>query len=1282
MGTMLKLPLRLVLSRYSKIGRVLFLVFIALSIAAASVLLTLRYWVLPDIEKYHNEVTQLASRALGLPVTIGKIEADWRGMRPHLLFTDVRLLDAQGNSALVLRRVDNIVSWMTLFSWELRLSTLEVDAPDLLIRRDKQGLLHVAGLLIPEQSSDGKLADWLLHQSRILVRDGRVTWQDDLQDRPSLVFDRVQLRLDNSGWHHRFAVHVAPPATLSAPLDVRGDLVGSSFADWGDWRGELYAQIGHADVAAWGTWLNLPDEFSQAKGSLRAWLGIADGQLNRVTADLNLSEVRSRLAADLPPLSLSALSGRVGWHALDRGVEVSTQKLSLQMDNGFKLQPTDFNLRLAGGKENRFAAGEVQANAVELSDLAVMAKYIPLGKTFKQKLDDYSPRGHIADLRAQWKSVKDGLAHFDVKARFDDMSVRRVDHFPGVEGLSGQINGSDSSGSLSLNAPHFKLDAPQLLLEPLAFDALTAQASWQKNRSGWDVKLNNFSAANKDIAGTAYGHYQTDERGPGVADVTLKLTRASVPHAVRYLPKELLGKETMDWLQTALLEGEADEVHLRLRGDLNDFPFPDSQKGLFQVIAKAKDVVVNYTEGWPRVENATATLLIEGQRLRVDSNSAMLAGATVQKVNVSIPDLMSAEPVVQIRGESSGETRHGLNFIRHSPVRGYIGGFTDNSTARGLGKLDLQLDIPLSDKPVKLIGKYHFADNDVSLDESIPLARRVTGDLTFTEASLQAKDIAAQILGGPATVSIQTATDGALKVKLQGKANMEAWRKLSPQPLLQALNGAAEWGADISVQGKQFVVAVNSNLQGLGSDLPAPLSKSARESIPLKFELRSASAAQDVMWLQYGNLMSARLVRADDKDGTRSIKRGYVNFGPARRVPDREGIWIAGSLPLLSLEGWEGVFQDDSGRASAFPGIEGADMTVQKLVGYGVAANGLNVHARNRNGTFTAQLASKELSGELSWYPQDKGKLVARFKNVILGEGEKQKKVEAAQVAAPSDAAGKKADSISIPVIDVAVEHFVFRGNQLGRLELHASQFDKDILLNHLRLTNPDGVLVVNGKWGTSPAQTHVVVNLSLNDIGKVLDRSGYPNSVKNGSGTLNCDLVWPGSPGELALPNLDGHLQLKMAKGQFLKLDPGAGKLLSVMSLQALPKRIALDFTDVFSQGFEFDSINGVAHIRQGVLSTNDFKINGSAAQVTMSGQVDLSRETQSLRVKVLPTIGDSVSLIALAAVSPVVGAGVFLANKIFRDPLDKLVSFEYNVTGSWVDPKVEKVGQAKASP
>ena len=148
--------------------------------------------------------------------------------------------------------------------------------------------------------------------------------------------------------------------------------------------------------------------------------------------------------------------------------------------------------------------------------------------------------------------------------------------------------------------------------------------------------------------------------------------------------------------------------------------------------------------------------------------------------------------------------------------------------------------------------------------------------------------------------------------------------------------------------------------------------------------------------------------------------------------------------------------------------------------------------------------------------------------------------------------------------------------------------------------------------------------------------------------------------------------------KGQFLKIDPGIGKLLGILSLQALPRHITLDFTDVFSEGFEFDSITGDAQIAHGILTTKNFRIDGSAAKVTMTGEVDLNRETQRLLVRILPTVGDSVSLLGFAA-GPAVGIGAFIANKLLREPLDKLVSFEYNVTGTWVDPSVTKVGESK---
>ncbi|MFA6015359.1 MAG: YhdP family protein [Gallionellaceae bacterium] len=1274
---MLKFSRQSIFSLCCHLGHFLFLVFVSLAIAAFSLMLGLRYWILPDIEKYHGEVVVLASRAVNLPVTIGKIQADWRGIRPHLTFSNVQILDGQGSSALELKRVEIDVSWMTLLARELRLKSLQVDDPEVIIRRDAQGILHVAGLQIDRRGGDSKAADWLLHQSTIVVRNGRIVWLDELNNRPELQLNRLELRVENRGKHHRFAAHISPLSTLSSLIDLRGDLAGKSFADLSAWKGELFAQINQANVTAWGAWLILPDKLKHAKGGARAWLEVEAGAIKRITADVDLGAVQSRFADDLPILNLSDLRGRLGWSQAEQSMEFSTRKLTLQTENGFTIKPTDIFFRYKKNKNNQADKFEFKVNAFELSDIAALVEYLPVEQTVRQNLLDYSPRGHVEDVSVLWQGDSISQANFAVKAQFEKISTRAVGPIPGVENLSGNFSGSDSGGNISLNSPQFKLDAPALLLQPLKFNTFSVQASWLRKQKDWVLSLNKFALANEDLAGTAYGGFQTSADSPGIADVTLNLTRASVRSAVRYLPKEFIGADAMTWLQSGLAGGEANEVYLRLRGNLNDFPFPENKQGIFQVKAKAHDVIIDYDKAWPRVEKAVASLLIEGRRLQVDSNYAILAGAQAQRVQVSIPDLLADELLLQIRGESKDETRHALNFIRHSPVREYINGFTDNTQAKGTGKLNLQVDIPLSAKPAKLTGKYHFDANEISLDKYIPLAQKVTGDLIFTESTLQADKIDAQILGGPATIDMQTAPGGELKVKAQGKINVEAWRNMDTAPWLHSLQGNTDWLADISLNGKQFSVVVTSNLTGLSSALPAPLAKHTHDSFPVKLELRSASDTQDVMWLQLGNLASARMVRLADKNGERNIKRGYIHFGSPRRIQDRDGIWVSGNIPLISLEGWSGLLSGENATSAGLPEVNGFDVNVKKIVGYDNIINKLNIHGRSKNGTVSAQVSADDLNGEISWFSQGSGKLVARLKNVAWGE-----KLNEEKASSTPAKAGKLDENVTtIPVIDVAIENFSYKGKTLGQIEFHASQFDQDLLLNHFRLTNADSVLVMNGKWSKEPVQTHIVANLTINDAGRALERVGYPNSVKNGKGILSCDLVWNGAPDEMEWSKVDGHVNLKMSKGQFLKLDPGAGKLLSVLSLQTLPKRVALDFNDVFSKGFEFDAITGVAQMRQGVVMTDDFKINGSSAQVTLAGQVDVVRETQSLRVKVMPTIGDSVSLLAFAA-GPAVGAGVYIANKLLRDPLDKLVSFEYNVSGSWVDPNVEKIRQAPISP
>jgi len=1254
------------LGRMTRLTLKLLLVFL---FAGAVLLLTLRYRILPDIERYHDEITVAAVMAVGRPLTIGRIEADWDGLRPRLLFTDVKLLDQEGKVALSLPRIENTVAWTSLPMLELRFHSLLIDSPDLSVRRDPQGNWYVAGILLEGQQDQGQDgADWLLRQSSVIIRNGRIAWQDELRGAPLLELKQVDLRIDNRHGRHRFALLASPPERLASRLDVRGNFSGDSFADMSDWRGQLYSQLDYADVLAWKPWVRLPKVFRRGQGALRMWLGVDAGQVVSLDADVALASVKARLAEELPQLDLSELRGRIGWHVTERGFEIVSRQLALKMRDGFSLKPTDFYLRLSGDPDGKNGSGVVRANMLELSDLARLSGYLPLGDDIRRQIAEAAPQGRIDGLDVQWRNRADASLRFDMKARFEGLALRRVGERPGFAGLSGEVDGGDGEGTITLDSRKFTLDMPQLFPEAVNFDTLTARLGWQRNSRGLEFKLGNVAIANADLAGTIYGSYQLEEEGPGSIDATVDMNRVAVKMTGRYTPIPAVNQQTRDWLQAALQGGQADKFRVRLRGDLRDFPFVGNERGLFRLEAHARGVVMEFVPGWPKLEEADTHLLIEGKTLMIDAAKATTNGARLQNVKVGIADLLDKNPVLQVHGEAADNTQRCLDYIVASPVNGYLDGFTAGIKARGDGRLNLQLDIPLGgDAPVKVRGDYRFLNNEVDIAEHVPLLGSVNGVLLFTESSVNAGDLGAQILGGPAHLTI-TSEQGGLVTRARGRLDLGNLKRQSPRPLWNRVRGNTDWTADIRVKNKLVDVVVESELQGIVSDLPAPLGKAAGERVSLRFAQKSINPRQDMLEVRYGELLDARLLRQAE-DGAWNLRRGRIAFGGSKVQGGKEGIWVVGHVPQLGLEDWGGSGLS-GGEGGMLPNIAGIDVTVDKLAGFGSTVNGLEVKGSGRNGLLSLRLSSRELNGDVIWQPQGNGKLLGRFRNAMLGEG-------VAPVAGAKPVLEQRAatDNSGFPEVDVAVEKLSYKGRQLGKLELEVKPSGADVQLERLLLTNPDGVLEMNGKWQAAPEQTQIRLRVDISDAGNILSRSGYPGALKGGNGSLESSLYWSGGPDGFAIQRLNGTLNLKVGKGRFLKVEPGAAKLLGVLSLQ----RLSLGYTDVFEKGFEFESITGNAQIVNGLLLTSDMKLTGAAAKVTMAGQVDLNRETQELKVRILPSIGDNLSLLSFAA-GPVVGVGVLLADKILGSPLDKLASIDYNVTGSWADPKVEKVGQTKA--
>jgi uncharacterized protein YhdP len=233
--------------------------------------------------------------------------------------------------------------------------------------------------------------------------------------------------------------------------------------------------------------------------------------------------------------------------------------------------------------------------------------------------------------------------------------------------------------------------------------------------------------------------------------------------------------------------------------------------------------------------------------------------------------------------------------------------------------------------------------------------------------------------------------------------------------------------------------------------------------------------------------------------------------------------------------------------------------------------------------------------------------------------------------------------------------------------------------LNRLAIRTPEAVFTASGHWAAiSPSARRRMTldfQLDLEDSGAFLERLGYGEALRGGKGKLQGQLAWSGSPLALDARSLDGAMSLSLDAGQFLRADAGAARLLGVLSLQALPRRLMLDFRDVFDEGFAFDQVSGDVRLAAGVASTGNLRMRGVQAAVLMEGRADIGRETQDLRVFVIPEINAGTASLAYAAINPALGLGTFVAQWLLRRPLIAASTREFRVTGTWDDPKIEPV-------
>ena len=857
---------------------------------------------------------------------------------------------------------------------------------------------------------------------------------------------------------------------------------------------------------------------------------------------------------------------------------------------------------------------------------------------------------------------------------------------------------------------------------------LQASARWTRlsrpEGGAWDVPTWTLKMANADLQGEWRGQWKSSPDGPGALTLDGKIDKLNAAAAHRYLPVGLPAS-VRDYLRDALVNGTYSDVNVKIKGDLAKLPFKDPKEGEFRFSGRIKDVVLDMVPSallptggapWPRLSNLQGRLQFDRAGMRLSEASAQ-AGEGSQAVLLTAPLVeiadMTEQALLQVRAESTSSAPQVLKLIQQSALNALLSEALAEAQVRGDMQTRFELRLPLlSLKETQVKGNVMFKGVDLRMQAETPWLEKMQGQLQFQETGFDLRQLQAQLWGGPVSLeggmrpsSNNPASPARIEFQARGRVSAEGLRTAKEfyplDWLAQHAQGNANYTAQLAWRDGKPDLSVNSNLEGMAVHLPAPLGKSTTSTRPLTIVLRSQqekSGPHDHIQVTLADTVRVAYLR-NLTGKVPQVVRGVWGVGiPAQQMPTWPDAGVSAQVVLdqLDVDEWLALMPETtslpsnapSGKSpSAAPAWQSYLPSRMGLKANTLTVNDRSLHKVTAGGTrdgaqWRANIESQEMSGHIGFlqsYTSQAGQLFARLSRLNLPPAEIAE-VEALLEAPPT----------KLPALDIVIDALELRGIPLGRVEIEAVNQESspsrlltgpEWQLKKFNVLLPEAQLKSTGRWlptreAQARRQTEMNFVLDIQDAGALLTRLGTPNALRGGVGQLAGSVNWQGSPLALDYPSMNGQFEVRMGRGQFLKADAGAAKLLGVLSLQALPRRLLLDFRDVFSEGFAFDSVRGDVGITQGTAHTRNLQIKGVNALVLLDGQANIAQETQKLRAQILPIVDtNTTSLLAGLALNPAVGLTAFVAQWLLKNPLSRASSQEFIIDGSWGNPRVTRI-------
>lgn len=1270
--TILTLPVINTIRRLVKFGM--------LAVACAAVFIGIAFCLftfvfLPSLDHYRPYLAHYLSQKIKRPVMIGSLSGYWDGVSARLVLKHLNIMDPAGGQALTLDQVDIKPSWVSLLVWEPRLSLIQVDGPTIEVRRWRDQRITLNGFTLTSVSSDNAFTNWLLRQSRVVITHATCSWQDDYLGLPRLTVQQGNVDLAQGLFKHHLNVIGQSAFSPKTQLNLSASWYGDDINQWKKWHGTLDLMLYGAKVGAWSHYLDRFGILRSGEGNGTLTLAFSQARIDSLVADVRIHNAIWR-PLDARELTVPTLHGHVVLTRKDNTYRIYASDLTLASQTGLAFNHS----RIDGSwTDSEQGGGELVLDNADLSHLTPFIHAIGIDRN--PMFAHFSPSGTLKNLTVSWHGRRDAPKDYRLTSQFSRLTWMAFDTVPGVSEVSGMLSFDQQGGELTLsNNQHTQIRIPSVFPHALQFDRLEAAVNWSiDKRNGVTVNIKQLQFANKDLSGWLLGHYRSANSLTGVIDITAGLNHTvSAQRVPDYLPYQA-GEKTITWLKHALKGGFAHNVTMRLKGDLDRFPFKGGQGGDFLVSAQVQQGALFYDKAWPVLTDIQAGLIFHNEQMQITGRSAKTVGVPLKDIKVSIADLTASNTALDIQGKASAPLATLLAFSTRSPIQQMTSGFLGSIRAKGEGTVALNLRIPLvGNENPHVNGKLFFLGNTLALTSlPIPELSDVQGSLNFTERGVYSPNIQMKAWGGTFTLTADTPRTGGTHVAVEGTAETAQVVSSYSPALSSYVRGHSRYHADFVIRNGLENLNVSSDLVGTNIRTVPPVGKTPEEA--KKFTLTLTPLLKEAQMEAEVTLGTETRSRWRISDEGKWLGGQVAVNTPLPAYSNDNGFHLSVVMPSIELEAYRRLVAGSTAPDLTMPltiQLKSPIVTWQNCHLNDVVATVRHVPAGQ---AWNLALQARQASGTLNYFAAE-GQLVARFSRLAFDSSLLCAKNE----PTPQVGDTTRPTPMPHPFMDISVDELLIRGQPVGTLTVKAAPRDKDWIFDSIVLNTKEGH--VTGEMRIHPTSdetddetdAHVKSRFIVEsqNIGQLLDRFGIHNTFYKGRGRVSGELSWPGGIIDVDLAHTIGHVEIDLHNGRFAKMDPGVARLLGIISLQSLARLIRLDFVDVFSEGFAFDTLQGNAGIKQGIFNTQGIQMKGPAANVTIQGTVNLVNEQQSLRVHVEPHLSEGVALATGAAlINPIAGVAALAAQKVLQDPVSKMFSVDYQVTGSLQAPSIHRV-------